>query len=212
MARRKRERGNGQGTVAPRRNKAGKVIGYLGAFFGPDGKRYWVSAKTKTECWRNLNMAIADAERGILPGPANLTVERYLTSWLADSIKGTVSRATYAAYKRDVHHHIIPALGRLKLRELTPGDIHRLYRKMAEKGLKDRSIEYVHTTLRKSLKAAVVDRLITHNPTDGVKPPKTPAGAARESRASTSIRSRRCSRRPPRAASSLCMSWPSTRG
>jgi integrase len=54
---------------------------------------------------------------------------------------------------------------------------------MAEKGLKDRSIEYVHITLRKSLKAAVVDRLINHNPTDGVKPIKTPTGAAKESKA-----------------------------
>ncbi len=60
-------------------------------------------------------------------------------------------------------------LQRRELEELSPWDIRRLYRKMAEKGLKDRSIEYVHTTLRKSLKAAVVDRLITHNPTDGVK-------------------------------------------
>jgi integrase len=183
MARKKRERGNGQGTVAPRRNKAGKVIGFVGAFFGPDGKRHWVSAKNKTECWRKLNTAMADGDRGILPGPANLTVEQYLTSWLADSVKGTVSRATYDGYRRDVHHHIIPELGRRKLKELTPGDIRRLYRKMAEKGLKDRSIEYVHTTLHKSLKAAVVDRLITHNPTDGVKPIKTPTGAAKESKA-----------------------------
>ena len=126
---------------------------------------------------------MADAERGILPGPVNLTVERYLTSWLADSVKGTVSRATYDGYKRDVHHHIIPELGRRKLKELSPGDIRRLYRKMAERGLKDRSIEYVHTTLRKSLKAAIVDRLINHNPTDGVKPLKTPSGAAKESKA-----------------------------
>jgi integrase len=37
--------------------------------------------------------------------------------------------------------------------------------------------------LRKSLKAAVVDRLITYNPTDGVRPLKTPAGAAEESKA-----------------------------
>src|SRR5215203_1445814 len=110
-------------------------------------------------------------------------VEQYLTSWLADSVSGTVSRATYDGYKRDVHHHIIPALGRRKLKELTPGDIRRLYRKMAEKELKDRSIEYVHTTLRKSLKAAVVDRLINHNPTDGVKPIKTPTGATKESKA-----------------------------
>jgi integrase len=183
MARKKRERGNGQGTVAPRRNKAGKTIGFVGAFFGPDGKRHWVSAKNKSECWRKLNTAMADGDRGILPGPANLTVEQYLTSWLADSVKGTVSGATYDGYRRDVHHHIIPELGRRKLKELTPGDIRRLYRKTAEKGLKDRSIEYVHTTLRKSLKAAVVDRLINHNPTDGVRPIKTPTGAAKESKA-----------------------------
>jgi integrase len=180
---RKKKRGNGQGTVAPRRNKAGKIIGFVGAFFGPDGKRHWVSAKTKTECWRKLNMAMADADRGILPGPANLTVEQYLTSWLADSVKGTVSRATYDSYKRDVYYHIIPELGRRKLKELTSGNIRRLYRKMADKGLKDRSIEYAHTTLRKSLKAAVVDRLINYNPTDGVRPIKTPTGAAKESKA-----------------------------
>jgi integrase len=182
---RKKKRGNGQGTVAPRRNKAGKIIGFVGAFFSPDGKRHWVSAKTKTECWRKLNMAMYDADRGISPGPANLTVEQYLTSWLTDSVKGTVSRATFDGYKRDVHHHIIPHLGRRKLKELTPVDIRRLYRKMAEKGLKDRSIEYVHTTLRKSLKAAIVDRLINYNPTDGVKPIKTPTGTAKESKALT---------------------------
>src|SRR5919199_6889255 len=98
-------------------------------------------------------------------------------------LKGTVSRATYEGYRRDVHHHVIPELGRRKLKELTPGDIRRLYRKMAERGLKNRSIEYVHTTLRRSLKAAVVDRLINHNPTDGVKPLKTLTGAAKESKA-----------------------------
>jgi integrase len=212
VARKKRERGNGQGTVAPRRNKAGKVIGFVGAYFGPDGKRHWVSAKTKTECWRKLNMAMTDADRGILPGPVNLTVEQYLTSWLADSVKGTVSRATYDGYKRDVRHHIIPELGRRKLKELTPGDIRRLYRKMAEKGLKDRSSEYVHTTFRKSLKAAVVDRLITHNPTDGVRPLKTPAGTAKESKALNPFKSRRCSRKPLRAASRHSTWSPSTRG
>jgi hypothetical protein len=29
--------GNGSGSVYPRRNKGGKITGYLGSYFGPDG-------------------------------------------------------------------------------------------------------------------------------------------------------------------------------
>jgi site-specific recombinase XerC len=82
-----------------------------------------------------LRTAITDASRGMMPPPANLTVEGWLTQWL-EGIRGEVSRATYDAYRRDVNHHIIPALGRRKIKELSATDIRRLYRKMAEKGLK----------------------------------------------------------------------------
>jgi integrase len=181
----KRSRGNGTGTVAPRKNKQGKVISYKGAFFGPDGKRHWVSAKTKTECWTKLNAAMTDAERGILPPSATLTVETYLSAWLTDKVEGTVSRATHDAYKRDVRHHIAPFLGRRKLKDLTPADIRRFYRKKRDEGLSNRSLEYIHTTLRKALKDAKNDGEIYRNPTDGVKPHKTLEGAARESKALT---------------------------
>ena len=180
----KKQRGNGQGTVAPRKNKDGKIIGYRGAFFGPGGKRHWVSAKTKTECWRKLNAAMTDSDKGILPSPANLTLSKYLRNmWLANSVKGTVSRATYEGYRRDVNHHIVPELGRRKLKELTRDDIRRLYRRKCDEGLSNRTLSYIHTTLRKALKDAVGDDLIPRNPTDGVRPPETPQGVAKEPRA-----------------------------
>jgi integrase len=179
----KKSRGNGTGTVAPRRNNQGKVIGYRGAFFGPDGKRRWVSAKTKTECWGKLNAAMTDADRGILPSPATLTVEKYLSGWLTDNVEGKLARASHDAYKRDVHYHIIPSLGRRKLMDLTPADVRRFYRKKRDEGLSNRSLEYIHTTLRKALQDARNDGTITRNPTDGIKPHKTPQGAAKESKA-----------------------------
>src|SRR5215211_5951327 len=179
----KRSRGNGTGTVAPRRNKQGKVIGYRGAFFGPDGKRRWVSAKTKTECWSKLNAVMTDAGRGILPPSATLTLEAYLSAWLTDCVEGTVSRATYDAYKRDVHHHIIPVLGRRKLKDLSRDDIRRLYRFKRDEGLANRSLEYIHTSLHRALKDAKSDGKIYVNPTDGMRPHKTPQGAAKESKA-----------------------------
>lgn len=175
MARKKRERGNGQGTVAPRRNKAGKIIGYVGAFFGPDGKRHWISAKTKTECWSKLTAAMTDADRGVLPSrAANLTVGAYLESWLAD-IEGTVRRHTYEQYKSVVRKHLIPALGRAKLTDLQRPAIRKLYREKKQSGLKSRTVQYIHVTLHKALNDAVDDRLLIHNPTEGLKLPQKDA-------------------------------------
>jgi integrase len=34
-----KSRANGDGDVFPRKNKAGKITSYRGAYFGPDGKR-----------------------------------------------------------------------------------------------------------------------------------------------------------------------------
>jgi integrase len=42
----KRQRGNGAGTVYPRKNRDGMVTSYRGSYFAPDGKRRYVSAKT----------------------------------------------------------------------------------------------------------------------------------------------------------------------
>ena len=44
----KKQKGNGTGTVYPRKNKDGKIIGYRGSYWA-NGKRHYVSAKKKTE-------------------------------------------------------------------------------------------------------------------------------------------------------------------
>lgn len=64
MAKRK-GRANGDGDVFPRKNKAGKITSYRGAYVGPDGKRRYVSGKTKTEAREALAAARADAAGGV---------------------------------------------------------------------------------------------------------------------------------------------------
>jgi integrase len=175
MARKKRARGNGMGTVAPRRNRQGKIIGYRGAYFGPDGKRRWVSAKTKSECWRVLRQAMSDADRGVHPGPANLTVGQYLeASWLGD-IEGTIRRHTYEQYKCVVNKHLVPEIGRTKLKQLSRPAIRKLYRAKKQSGLSSRTVEYIHVTLHKALKDAAEDGLISANPAQGLKLPPSDA-------------------------------------
>lgn len=170
----KKERGNGEGDVYPRRNREGKVIGYRGAYWvqtaeGP--KRRFVSGKNKTEARAALRKARADRDDGFVFDAGTLTLEDYLGRWLADSVKNTVRRSTFAQYESVVNRHIIPALGRLKLNSLTPAHMRRLYREKLEE-LSPRSVNYIHVTLHKALKQAVIDGFIPRNVTDAVKAPQ----------------------------------------
>lgn len=167
-----KQSGNGTGTVYPRKNKAGKVIGYRGSYFAPDGKRRYVSAKKKGDAERKLRQAMTDADRGFVFDGGNVALEDYLTRWLSDSVQNTVRRSTFVQYKSVVNRHIVPALGRLQLRSLTPAHARALYREKLDSGLSSRTVQYIHITLHKALKQAVMDGLIPRNITDAVKPPQ----------------------------------------
>ena len=50
--------------------------------------------------------------------------------------------------------HLKPALGRIRLAELTTQHLNRLYRKKLAEGQSPRSIRYMHTTMSKALHEA----------------------------------------------------------
>src|SRR5215204_1083305 len=166
----KKQRGNGSGTVYPRKNKDGKVIGYRGSYI-VNGKRYYVSAKTKTETEQKLRQAMTDADRGLVFDAGALTLGDYLDKWLPN-IKDTVRQRSWERYEQLVRVHIKPALGRLKLQNLTRAHAKSLYREKLNSGSSPRTVNYIHVTLHKALKDAVADGLIPKNVTDGLKPSK----------------------------------------
>ena len=169
---RKKQNGNGQGTVYPRKNRHGKIIGYRGSYFAPDGKRRYVSAKRKGDAETALRRAMTDADRGFVFEAGTVTLEEYLTCWLKDSVKDTVRRSTFAQYESVVRRHLIPALGRVRLKALNPAHARSLYREKLDSGLSPRTVQYVHVTLHKALKQAVMDGLIPRNVADAVKAPQ----------------------------------------
>jgi site-specific recombinase XerC len=68
--------------------------------------------------------------------------------------------------------HINPALGKMKLKNLSPTHVRSFYRSKLDASSSPRSVQYIHTTLRKALKDAISDGLIPRNVTDGIKAPK----------------------------------------
>jgi integrase len=171
---RKKERGNGDGDVWPRKNKDGKIIGYRGAYVGPDGKRRYVSGETKGETRATLNKARADAAGGLVFHAGTLTLGEYLERWLSDCLQPLVSSAkmehsTFIRYKGIVENNISPVLGHKKLRDLTRAEVRALYSAKG-KELSPRSVDYIHVTLQKALTQAMRDDLIPRNVATGERP------------------------------------------
>ena len=91
---------------------------------------------------------------------------------LVDSVGDTVRSTTYERYEQITRKHIVPEIGRVKLKTLTPAHVRGLYRKKLDTGLSPRTVQYVHVTLHKALRQAVRDGLVPHNSTEAVKPPQ----------------------------------------
>jgi integrase len=170
----KKSRANGEGDVFPRKNKAGRITSYRGAYVGPDGKRRYVSGKTKTEAREALATARAEAAGGVVLDAGKLTVAEYLERWLSDCLtplvkSGKMEHSTYVRYAGIVNNHISPTIGRKKLRDLSRAEVRALYSAKG-KELSPRSVDYIHVTLQKALSQAMRDDLITRNVATGERP------------------------------------------
>jgi integrase len=78
---------------------------------------------------------------------------------------------TFERYEQNCRKHIVPTLGRVKVKDLTPAHLRSLYKEKL-RTLSPRSVRYVHVTLHKALKQAVLDGLLPRNVTEAVKPPQ----------------------------------------
>jgi integrase len=99
-------------------------------------------------------------------------VGEYLDRWLSHSVRGRVRQKTYERYESIVRVHLAPALGRIRLKALTPDHVRGLYREKLDGGLAPRTVLHIHRALSKALKQATDDGLIPRNAATSVKPPQ----------------------------------------
>lgn len=170
-----RKRGNGEGSVY--RTASGL---WRGSYWAPTAKglkRRYVSGKTRAEASKKLTKAMADRDGGLVYDDEGFTVGDYLHRWLKDSVRGTVRESTFERYGHAVDLHIEPALGRLKLKALTPAHVRGFYRDKLDGAsggspLSPATVHKLHVVLHKALDQAVADGLIPRNATDAVKVPR----------------------------------------
>jgi integrase len=134
---------------------------------------------TRAKAEQELTVLLRSIDVGTVVAPDQLTVETYLGQW-SDHLELVVGRrpSTIRDYRNKVRLYATPAFGTVPLQRLTAGHLDDLYRQMARKGLKARTIRYMHTILRKALADAERGGLVEHNVALRANPPTTKATRA----------------------------------
>jgi integrase len=172
------KRGNGEGSISRRKN--GGWMAQYAVYTAEGRKRRTVYGKTRAEVAKKLAKALSDREGGFVFDDKGLTVKEYLERWRKDSVRGTVKQRTLENYEYAVRLHLVPMLGHLKLKALTPMHVQSLYSSKLDSGLSVRTVRLVHATLHKALKQAVRWGLVPRNVTEATSPPKVSRDARKE--------------------------------
>ncbi|HBK69856.1 MAG TPA: site-specific integrase [Firmicutes bacterium] len=172
---RKKRRGNGEGTIFQRKEDklwvGQAVIGYNPLTGKP--KRKTVYGKTRAEAAKKLaKISVLVAEGNYTD--TDLTVQEWLNTWLKDYMINALRPKTYDSYEKTIQLHINPQIGKVKLKDLTTDRIQKLYNQKFKNGRVDgkgglapRSVERIHTVLNGALEQAVITRKIGFNPSNG---------------------------------------------
>jgi integrase len=135
--------------------------------------------RNKAEAQRALTEVLSTLDHGTFVAPDAMTVADYLAGWVATL--GTAGRrpSTVESYARNVRVHIVPAVGSVRLQELSPVHLDRLYADMGQR-LSPRMVRYVHSITRKALSDAMRKGLVVRNVADAATPPSAKSTKAPE--------------------------------
>lgn len=157
-----------------KRGKKYSVVLYLGRDDFGKKKQKWIGGfATKKEADKVLAEKLNDMYHGVTVDVSSTTLGSWLTDWLSP-LETQVRPSTYRGYEWLVRKHVIPHLGKIKLGELKPQHLQKLYTILLkqERPLSKRSIHNLHGIVHQALDLAVKWELIGKNIADFVKPPR----------------------------------------
>jgi integrase len=157
---------NGEGTFGfdARRNQ------YYGVISLPSGKRKWFRDADEEVVRKRVRAALVELDRGLPIASDKLTLAAYLQQWLAGAELDRERRPnTLRGYRTNIERHIVPEIGKVRLGQLQPLHVQQLLRAVRSKGLSEKTVTYIHATLRVALADALELELLARNPAQTVR-------------------------------------------
>ena len=165
-----KKRGNGEGSITKR--KDGRWMARYTVHTAKGPKRRHVYGKTRKEAADKLAKVLSDRVEGIVYDDEKMTVGEYLDAWLKGSVLGSIRQSTYDRDAYLVEKHVKPALGRIRLKNLSSAHVQGFYRDRLDSGLSASTVHKIHTVLHKALTRAVAWQMVPRNVSDAVEPPR----------------------------------------
>lgn len=126
-------------------------------------RRRKFTGKTRREVRDRLDAVIGRQRVGMPEPDERLTVGTFLQRWIDDDVPGTVSDGTLDTYQRVLRLYLVPALGDVRLLRLMPAHVTGLLRSMEERGLAAETRRMARAVLRRALRRAEQEGLVTRN-------------------------------------------------
>lgn len=122
-----------------------------------DGRVITATAKTPTQARKkahskSLTMPIEERCKG-----AKSLVGTFFSQWLDGEHKESISASTYRRYESLLRVHILPAIGKIELAQLTRTDLSRVLTLMAQHKQSPRSQQQARALLLVACKKALVE-------------------------------------------------------
>lgn len=157
---------NGQGHTYKVGNSYRTVISRNGKVFTATAKTVIASRQ------KAVQKAQGICEKPQVNQVTDLTLEKFLMDWLETEHQHNIAHTTYKRYRSLSIHHIIPAIGKLKLSAVSARDIAGLLTKMRNSGQGTRSQQQARALLSVALREAENLDYLALNPVRKVRNPQ----------------------------------------
>lgn len=163
------------GHLRQRTKGSWQITIYSGYVGGKAVRHHETVNGTKTDAMRRMRELESGLDRGVPIPVGKLTLTEHLHNWLEGYARTACSPRTVDSYESIVENHLIPALGHIPLRQLTPQTIQAYYGRamdQAGKALSARTVQKHHRLLSQSLRYAVRQGILGRNVCELVDSPK----------------------------------------
>lgn len=136
-------------------------------------RRKYVSAKTRTEAARKLKQLQREVDDGIVTMDRGTRLAELFDRWFDDVMRHQIAPSTFNNYKTVVTMHILPALGKKKLSDLSVKDVDKLLSRKLDSGLSPTTVRRIRAVLAQCLDQGIRWELVVRNVATLSRSPKT---------------------------------------